>query len=144
MHAMPALSKRRPSNNSIESFSLKPTCCTNRWMLQPSSTKKETSFQATQPMPWDNFTTLGQPEKHRKRHGGIMVFHQKALMFGRLLTAYATMLLSRFRKELDLLESIRVPMTLIAIRPLSAKSFEAWTMRTSSCFPSTFVILQTH
>ena len=80
---MLALSKPRPSNNSIESSSSKPTCCTNRWMLQPSSTMKATSFLGIQPMPWGNFTTLGQPEKHRKRRGGIMGFHQKTLRFGR-------------------------------------------------------------
>jgi len=125
MPAMLASSKPHPSNNSIGLSLLKPTYCTNQWMLRPSSSMTGTSFQGTQPMRWDNFTTLGQQEKHRKRRGGITEFRQRKLRFGRPLTAFAPILLNRFKKEPDLLESIRVPMKLIAIRPLSARSFEA-------------------
>ena len=128
--------------NSIRSSSSKRMCCTNPDKLWKSSIMRVISFQAIQRMLWVSFTMLGQPEKRRKKRGGIMAYRPRKPTFGRPSMASVSIQPRHSKKVHDSQESILEQMNSIVIQRSSAKCFARWGMPTSSCFPSTSDTLQ--
>ena len=128
--------------NSIRSYSSKQMFCTNRNMLWKSSIMRVISFQAIQRMLWVSFTMLGQPEKRRKKRGGIMAYHPRKPTFGRPSMVSVSIRLRHSKKVHDSRGSILEQMNSIVTQRSSAKYFAQWGMPTSSCSPSTSDTLQ--
>lgn len=76
-------------------------------------------------MPWENSTTLGRQEKHRKKRGGIMEFLKKKHQCGLRSMGFASTIQSHFAKAQGLRELIREQMKLIAILQSFVKYFAA-------------------